>query len=1640
MPVYSEVRSSLKLLGSVVLVSIFACFFFNPGFSQQIQFNYTGRVQPWYVPSCVHRIKIEAWGAQGGNSMDCNNNIQPDGGLGGYATGELIVSPGQVLYIYIGGQGQVGRNEENDGGYNGGGDGGRYGAGGGGATDIRTTLSDLESRVIVAGGGGGGNTGCPYDHGTGGAGGGTSGGDGLALFDWSPAGGGGTQIGGGTEGFKGEPGSWGFGGGPVAIDSQFHVSGGGGGWFGGGSAYGAGGGGGSSMVGIINYDTLEFGMTLPGVRIGNGLVVISLLEDNECTYCELSCNSRVNISMPVSECYRIIRPEELLSNVTENCTTFGYGLNISYPFGTSRLNGNDVDRSHLGIDLIYSIQDPSGTNSCWGYLHMEDKAAPFAGCQGTREISCYQLIKLLDLSTQVIDNCSDKNEAVLVKMQFRDAGCQNDSVIGWISRTIRTTDSWKNSSTCTDTLIITRDSIEESQAPDLISLNCKITCKTDPDTQGPDQPDYEDIFFSSDPGHPYYPDPEFLLHLQQQDSFLTDRNCIPEDLKIVPYLYDSVLVLQGGQYVKMWKAVDQYPYQNNFCKIQVTYTDLILPVCGTYSFKIRREWRLIDWCTGEEKTIVQYIEITDRIPPALFMENGGLDVLDNRLYYRSFVDVHSCFGEVNLKELITVDCDPTIRQNFKVTYTDISHPAKTIVLEGTLPGKIKLPAVEGVYGARCFDIRVTLVDDCLNRYDTVIVACILDETPPEILVDGAVTATVDPATCWSRIYARDLDNGSRDNCCDVLHFAIATQDSIDAARKYVFDAIIAQCGFADYDSSREYYDFYIEDYISSYIFKDYLDLTACEEYQVVVRVWEACGIPRFDPHIWPCSEHQWFLYNAGYPRSHYRADHNLNFGFSKNANYSKFKAPKDCNWRYPLIFCDPLLAEWFAVAGLDDFEPYYEGAGAAELCNFDFYWPRLGLMSTANNSNTQGNPPGNTCSRMLWKDGMVRVTVVDKNPPLAEKPADLVWYCDGLLASGHNHYEYARCEDDSYGSNNAKDHRCVDAFGKPYNEIECIKENDNDLDDALDATGKPFGWYGCYTYGHSHPDENGKPVPCSSGSGSWAPVYCHSWLCLDASDQAGKTDPSLNFWQPRLKNGPPDSLDAGSGYFWIWDNCNIDSTGLIVRDSSFADACGNGWLQRTWYAKDHCNNEVTTSQKIITKHRSDFEVLFPPDVHTTCTDPAALSQDALGRPMVMDDECEVVGMVYTDELFDDLPDACYKIVRTWRVINWCKYEPNHPVESGDILVDDRLVADTANRPCVYRHLKDNGDGLITYIQIIKVRDSLPPVLSCRDTTVCINDQECARPLINIPFLSTDNCTEEGLIQYRWELDENPSVGDLAAKNYNKNSIEKISLGSTNSLVLDQPALVSLVHVIAKDHCGNADTCTYILRLEDCKKPTPYCFSGIATVVMPSSGSVTVWARDLDAGSYDNCTAKSGLAFSFSEDRDEVKRDFSCVDLPDGKSARIPVRIYVWDEAGLFDYCNTHIQIQDGIGNNCPDTLTSVKNKAPVSLPVTQSPGSIIPGGRIKGASSVKKDVLLLQNLPNPFHAATRIQFILDQAEKFRIRITDLSGKTIWMQEGMGKAGENYLLVRASDLKGAGLYYYSLELKYLIHTQKMILSH
>lgn len=231
-------------------------------------FSYTGSAQSFTVPQGVSALTLDASGAQGGSG-----NSSASGGRGARVTTTVVVSPGQVLTVYVGGQGgSVGGAA----GFNGGGAAGTSAGAGGGASDVRLGATKL---VVAAGGGGGGANGTVGAGGHGGAPNGSPGGSGTGTND-GRGGGGGTPAAGGAGGVgpagTGSPGTPGAGG-AGAADGAGRGGGGGGGGFNGGGGGGAagigasGGGGGGGASYAAGSPTSYFS----GVQSGSGRVVVS---------------------------------------------------------------------------------------------------------------------------------------------------------------------------------------------------------------------------------------------------------------------------------------------------------------------------------------------------------------------------------------------------------------------------------------------------------------------------------------------------------------------------------------------------------------------------------------------------------------------------------------------------------------------------------------------------------------------------------------------------------------------------------------------------------------------------------------------------------------------------------------------------------------------------------------------------------------------------------------------------------------------------------------------------------------------------------------------------------------------------------------------------------------------------------------------------------------------------------------------------------------------------------------------------------------------------------------------------------------------------------------------------------------------
>ena len=129
-------------------------------------FTYTGAEQAFTVPAGVSELHVTAIGGHGGEDSFVPGDW---GGAGASVTTDIGVTPGQPLYIEVGGNGNAARGMIGGANaFNGGGPGGpgEFGAGGGGgATDVRQcSFADItcpalgdpqDPRIVVAGGGGG---------------------------------------------------------------------------------------------------------------------------------------------------------------------------------------------------------------------------------------------------------------------------------------------------------------------------------------------------------------------------------------------------------------------------------------------------------------------------------------------------------------------------------------------------------------------------------------------------------------------------------------------------------------------------------------------------------------------------------------------------------------------------------------------------------------------------------------------------------------------------------------------------------------------------------------------------------------------------------------------------------------------------------------------------------------------------------------------------------------------------------------------------------------------------------------------------------------------------------------------------------------------------------------------------------------------------------------------------------------------------------------------------------------------------------------------------------------------------------------------------------------------------------------------
>lgn len=395
------------------------------------------------------------------------------------------------------------------------------------------------------------------------------------------------------------------------------------------------------------------------------------------------------------------------------------------------------------------------------------------------------------------------------------------------------------------------------------------------------------------------------------------------------------------------------------------------------------------------------------------------------------------------------------------------------------------------------------------------------------------------------------------------------------------------------------------------------------------------------------------------------------------------------------------------------------------------------------------------------------------------------------------------------------------------------------------------------------------------------------------------------------------NLSAFFGEAIVFDNCgNVQPADEINTDD--LNQCNIGVAIRTIsVGTPGTTNFSTCTQRITFEALEDFnydgnDITWPVDVTLDgCEDPtgnAYLPQNLPANaqfPTYIEGACDLVGANYDDQIFpfnNPNGDACFKIVRTWTVIDWCQFT-------------------TQNGSTTYPQW--------TWVQVIKVNDNVGPteIVTTGEASVCTFDAECADGSIELGASSSDECTD--LLDWSYQIltdgDDDGKLDDILVINgqpqaFAGNSSNTIDASGT------YPIGTHKVVYSFSDKCGNLVSKEFEFSIVNCKAPTAYCHAGLAVDLMNDGnggGTVLMWATDLDAGSSHPCGYTTYVSF----DPIEVSatgnvdagngilinvnnsREFTCADLGDN-DVDVWAGVVTPEGDVIQSFCTATLNVQD----------------------------------------------------------------------------------------------------------------------------------
>ena len=1051
----------------------------------------------------------------------------------------------------------------------------------------------------------------------------------------------------------------------------------------------------------------------------SGLIGMSRVHAQGCT---LSCHNLVNISLD-SACQRTVVPADFLTG--DPSCYYLYAVELTY--GSKNL-GNMVTKEYIGKTLDFAVIDTSSNNRCTGKVKVEDKYPPTTRVPDVT-ITCFDPYPNL---SNLQDACGF-NLAVTQRgydLEYFPCGSTYE---GLYSRYLRISDPWGNFRDDTQMVYLTRPDFSSLVCPSDKTLACDLKVGNKYVLQDPAY-----VTFDKDG----YAHPKPIVNKEtKQSTGLVDPPAIRNSMGQLSYLWDT----------------------DGACHLAVDFNDEVIADCG-YGYKIRREWTVYDWCTHEERHCTQWIYIKDNYGPQL-TKPKDLTVATGS----SDCKANVALAWPELKSACGGGSAAFAKAYYEILRINDDHYHTTTKL---LQGDLTPAGAQAWVEPGHYEVWYVLEDKCKRVSKTSFLLDVYDLTPPVAKCKPSQQKSLDG--CSSRIWAKDLNAGSSDNCCNVIHVAIAQSDSVTYYRDYWTNYLKSCLGSSLYNQKQATYEALVEDWINLFVFNDYVDITSCGNIKLELRAFPACGMTTKAQAGYPGSDHSWFCITA-YPDyfCHY-ADHYLDEGHDRPV----IVCNKSALTKAYIDFCSSTMSSIYSRLSKDgvdsktiDKMKSWQWVSAQEP-----YSAGYGSCTSTWNFTSQAN----------WS---------------LESAPDAFIFSDGTPNKGILETAGLRIELSGEGLADAMD--CSEGTSSVF-----------DTDYGYNQFRTVDGW-GIPGYPTSIP----------------APVYCPSWLALDYYN-GRSVQPSSLFVDPQITNG-------------------CSSIQLTAKTTNSKEG-GKTIYTRTWTAKDGCSHTRTASQQVTLQPRSDFEAVFPADTVVESMDD--LSVDV----PIADDEEETLSIDHMDELISD--NGTRYIVRKWTILDT---RFSSVVASGpDIIVDDRMVASAARM--VPRNLKDNGDGIMEYLQWIELRspDTLAPVITCNADTfkLCVNPEICLTDSALVLGSASDD--QPAALQYTYEIWS-----------------DSIMVSRQSGDQMNLPLLAGVYRVVftATDGGGNSASCESVLMVSNCA-PATFSIKDSVSLRLDSAGLATLLVDSLVTGSSASCEVGSGV--SFSPDTTILRLDFTCGDPAD----------------------------------------------------------------------------------------------------------------------------------------------------------------